>query len=69
MWKSAGRVPSLRVIPWHLSYIREKKHGKTSVKLRKTSVKIRKTSVRLTKTSVREVSSSKLKEAAVGLRK
>jgi len=20
MWKSAGRVPSLRVIPWHLPY-------------------------------------------------
>jgi len=39
MWKSAGRAPSLRVLPWHLLYNR-KKHGKTSVRLRKTSVRI-----------------------------
>jgi hypothetical protein len=29
---SAGRVPSLRVIPWHFPYNR-KKHGKTSVRV------------------------------------
>jgi len=24
MWKSAGRAPSLRVLPWHLPYTEEK---------------------------------------------
>jgi len=47
MWKSAGRAPSLRVLPWHLSYNRGKKHGKTSVRVRKTSVRLRKTSIRV----------------------
>ena len=32
-WKSAGRAPSLRVIPWHLPYNCGKKHGKTSVRV------------------------------------
>jgi hypothetical protein len=31
-WKSAGRAPSLRVLPWHLPYNWGKKHGKPSVK-------------------------------------
>jgi len=30
--KSAGRAPSLQVLPWHLPYNR-KKHGKTSVRV------------------------------------
>jgi hypothetical protein len=30
-WKSAGRAPSLRVIPWHLPYSWGKKRGKTSL--------------------------------------
>jgi hypothetical protein len=35
MWKSAGRAPSWRVLPWHLPYKWGKKHGKTSLRLRK----------------------------------
>jgi hypothetical protein len=46
MWKSAGRAPSLRVLPWHLPYNWGKKHGKPSVRVRKTSVRVR-TSVRV----------------------
>jgi len=47
MWKSVGRAPSLRVLPWHLPYKWGKRHGKTSVRVRKTSVRLRKTSVRV----------------------
>jgi len=47
MWKSAGRAPSLRVLPWHLPYNGGKKHGKTSVRVRKTSVRLRKTSLKV----------------------
>jgi hypothetical protein len=53
MCKSVGRVPSLRILPWHLPYNWGKKHGKTSVRVRKTSVRIRKISVRVRKTSAR----------------
>jgi hypothetical protein len=40
MWKSAGRAPSLRVLPWHLSYKWGKSTEKTSVRVRKTSIRI-----------------------------
>ena len=32
-WKSAGRVPSLRVLPWHYALQLRKKHRKTSVRV------------------------------------
>jgi hypothetical protein len=35
MWKSAGRAPFWRVLPWHLPYNWGKKHGKTSVRVEK----------------------------------
>ena len=47
MWKSAGRAPSLRVLPWHLPYNLGKSTEKTSVRVRKTSVRLRKTSVKV----------------------
>ena len=52
MWKSAGRAPSLRVLPWHLPY----NWGKSTEKpvwVRKTSVRLRKTaqcSIHITRT-------------------
>ena len=58
MWKSAGRAPSSRVLPWHFVLQPRKKHGKTSVGVRKTSVRVRKTSVRVRKTSVRLIKTS-----------
>jgi hypothetical protein len=42
MWKSAGRAPSWRVIPWHLPYNWGKSMEKTSVRVWKTSVRLRK---------------------------
>jgi hypothetical protein len=39
MWKSAGRAPSLRVLPWHLPYNWGKSTEKP-VRLRKTSVRV-----------------------------
>ena len=33
IWKSADRVPSLRVMPWHLPCNWGKKHGKPSVRV------------------------------------
>ena len=47
MWKSAGRAPSLWVLPWRLPYNRRKSTEKTSVRVRKTSVRLRKTTVRV----------------------
>ena len=35
MWKSAGRAPSLRVLPQHFVLQLRKKHGKTSVMVKK----------------------------------
>jgi hypothetical protein len=45
MWKSAGRVPSLRVFTVVFALQLRKKRGKLSVRARKTSVRLRKTSV------------------------
>jgi hypothetical protein len=48
MWKSAGRAPSLRVLPWHLPY-NWGKSTKKPVRVRKTSVRLRKPSFRVEK--------------------
>jgi len=45
--KSAGRAPSLRLLPWHLPYNWGEKHGKTSVRVRKPSVRVKKASVKV----------------------
>jgi len=45
MWKSAGRAPSLQVLPLAFALQLRKKHGKTSVRERKTSVMLIKTLV------------------------
>jgi len=69
MWKSAGRAPSLRVLPWHLSYNWGKMHGKTSIRVRETSVRLRETSVRVRETSVRlRETSVRVRETSVRLR-
>jgi transcriptional/translational regulatory protein YebC/TACO1 len=35
MWKSAGRAPSLRVLPWHFALQLRKKHGKNLSQVKK----------------------------------
>jgi len=47
MWKSAGRAPALRVLPWHFCLTTEEKAWKNLSQGKKTSVRLRRTSVRV----------------------
>jgi hypothetical protein len=46
MWKTAGRAPSLRVLPWHLPYNRGKS-TENLIQAKKNLNQLRKTSVRV----------------------